>query len=55
VLKDVRPDGTGTTVVPKPKSPNWKVLQSRLGSSCSVTVTVWAGALAVASFSKLTA
>ena len=31
---------------------NWKVLRSRLGSSVSVIVTCWAGAVAVGEFSK---
>jgi hypothetical protein len=54
VLYDVSPWGTETMYDPNPISPSWKVLQSRFGSSWSVTVTVWAGAVAEASFSKLT-
>ena len=52
VLKEVRPDGTLITVLPKPMLPSWKVLQSRFASSCWVTTTVWAGALALGLFSN---
>jgi multidrug efflux pump subunit AcrB len=42
--------GSGTTSVHSPKwiAPNWKVLQSKPASSCWVTTTVWAVALAAA-------
>jgi hypothetical protein len=52
VLYEVRPEGTLTTVFPKAMLPSWKVLQSRLESSCWVTTTVWAGAVAVGLFSN---
>ena len=52
MLYDVRPAGTWTTVLPKPTSPSWNVLRSRLELSCSVTTTVAAGAVAVGSLVK---
>ena len=39
-------------MLPKPMSPSWKVLQSRLGLSWSVTTTVAAGAVALDSLVK---
>ena len=39
-------------VSPQPMPVSWKVLQFRFGSSWSVIVTAWAGAVAVGEFSK---
>src|SRR6266567_3339508 len=44
--------GTCTVMLPKPKSPSWNVVRSRLGSSVSVMTTCCAGAFAVGLFSK---
>ena len=52
MLYESSPDGTEISVLPKPMSPNWKVLRSRFELSCWVTTTVWAGAVAVASLVK---
>src|SRR5205085_719985 len=44
--------GTCTVMFPKPKSPSWNVLRSKLTSSVSVTTTCCAGAFAVGLFSN---
>ena len=50
---DCKPAGTVIVIAPKPMLPSWNVVQSRFGSSCSVTVTSWAAAVAfVGSFSN---
>ena len=52
VWKCSLPSGIAISVSPKPASVHWKVDQSRLGSSWSVTTTPCAGDVAEGSFSK---